>query len=247
MSLCPFATQLLLPESATQRAIVPRAIILHSAAGTGSLHRFFLNSSNLESHFWVGLDGTIEQYIDTDHRADANLNANSFALSVETENHRDNVNRNSWDDDPWSDEQIASLVRLADWMATTHPAIKRQLISTWDGSGIGWHIQFGTPGPWTPVAKACPGRARIAQVTQAILPAFVGVQTTPQQPQQPPQPVGAFMALSDQEQDEVLQVVRDLKRYLLTEKDGKVWTERMRDTLAEVDRRTTDIDKRTRP
>jgi hypothetical protein len=29
---------------------------------------------------------------------------------------------------------------------------------------------FGAPGPWTPVAKTCPGRARIRQFNEVLLP-----------------------------------------------------------------------------
>ena len=69
MALCPFATHKLLPESATQPKITARAVIMHSAAGRGSLYRFFLNSSSLESHFWVSEKGVIEpEFADTSGR-----------------------------------------------------------------------------------------------------------------------------------------------------------------------------------
>lgn len=204
MALCPFAVQKLLPESATQGKIIPRGMILHSAAGMGSLYRFFLNSSNLESHFWVGLDGTIEQYMDTGVRADANLNGNGFLLSAETENTNHAVQTRDWDSDPWSPQQIASLIKLCDWCAIVHPAIKRQQIPVWDGSGLGWHVMFGAPGPYTGYAKVCPGRTRIEQFKSTILPAFVAGTT-------PSPTTGALMALTDAEQDEVLKNTRDTK------------------------------------
>ena len=206
MSLYPHARHLLLPESDTQPRITPRVLIFHSAAGTGSLYRFFLGGSSLESHFWIGLDGTVEQYIDTDVRADANYKANPFAISVETENHRDHVKRRDWDGDPWTPEQIEASIALGDWCARTHP-IARQLCPTWDGTGIGWHIQFGTPGKWTPVAKACPGRKRIDQVKTEIIPGVIAMQHPQPEPEPTPEP----------EDDDMAPIaVRDSK-------DRKVW------------------------
>jgi hypothetical protein len=160
MALCPFAVNKLLPESATQPAIVPRIVILHSAAGRGSLYNFFKNSSSLESHFWVSSTGVIEQYMDTGVRADANRNANGFAVSIETESSPEATER-------WTPEQAAAIVRLTDWLCSAY-AIPRRLCDRWDGSGIGYHVQFGAPGPWTPVAKSCPGPARIAQMPEII-------------------------------------------------------------------------------
>ncbi len=166
MSLCPFAAQMLLPESATQPVIAPRIAILHSAAGRGSLYRFFRDSSSLESHFWVSDEGGIEQYIDTNRRADANRNANGYAISIETESSPAATER-------WTPAQAAAIVRLLDWICTEHPNVKRRQCDSPTGSGIGWHIQFGTPGPWTPVAKSCPGPARVIQARDEIIPAIV--------------------------------------------------------------------------
>lgn len=163
MAICPFAVNKLLPENASQPKITPRIAIAHSAAGRGSLYSFFKNSSNLESHFWISEEGVIEQYIDTNTRADANLNANRFAISIETESSPSATER-------WTEKQAAALVRLLDWICTTHN-IPRALTKTWDGSGLGWHIQFGAPGPWTPVSKSCPGPARIEQFKNEIVPA----------------------------------------------------------------------------
>lgn len=175
MSLCPFAVVRLLPESATQPTIAPRVAILHSAAGRGSLYGFFRNSSNLESHFWVSDAGVIEQYVDTNRRADANLHANGFAVSIETESSPQATER-------WTEPQAAAIVRLLDWLCTEHPNIRRRQCDSPTGSGIGWHIMFGTPGPWTPVAKSCPGPARVAQARDEIIPAVAGSQPAPQPP-----------------------------------------------------------------
>lgn len=162
-----------LPENQTQPLIVPRIGILHSQAGLGSLRNFFGRSSNLESTFWIGTSGVVEQYGDLNRRMDANYKANPFAFSIETENHAEYVHSGAWDDDPWSPEQVASITKLLVW-ASKEWNIPRRLTPTWDGSGYGWHIQFGTPGYWTPVAKACPGRRRIEQFRRVVIPALAG-------------------------------------------------------------------------
>lgn len=211
MAICPFARIRLLPESETQPLIVPRAVILHSAAGRGSLYGFFKSSSNLESHFWVGEDGTIEQYMDTARRADANLKANGFAVSVETESSPQALER-------WSPAAATSLVRLIGWLCDTH-SIPRRQIPSWDGSGIGWHRMFGAPGPWTPVAKSCPGPARVDQARTEIIPAVAGDTTPP--------PKGWLMALTDQQQKDLYDAVMRLDKRLTNAGKGESWADRI--------------------
>ena len=53
------------------------------------------------------------------------------------------------------------------------PDVTRRQVGAPAGSGIGWHVMFGAPGPWTPVAKSCPGPARVAQARDEIIPAIV--------------------------------------------------------------------------
>jgi len=162
MAWCPFAIHRPLSENHLQGGIVPRAVILHTAVSSApSLFDFFQNNSDLESHFYVRDDGVIEQYMDTGIRADANKNANSFAVSIETQDGGQIV--------PWTSAQVDALVRLCDWLCTTH-GIPRRQIPAWDSSGIGWHVQFGAPGPWTPVNKSCPGGPRIDQTRNTIIP-----------------------------------------------------------------------------
>lgn len=197
MALCPFAERKLLPESATQPHIVARAVILHSAAGRGSLYNFFRTSSSLESHFWVSEKGVIEQYVDTGRRADANRNANGFAISIETESSPAAT-------EPWNAVQFMAIVRLVRWCCTEH-RIPARNIPAWDSSGIGWHVQFGAPGPWTPVAKSCPGPARIRQMPSLVAAVAAADHGTP-----PPTTEGFLMALTDAEQRELLEKVRSI-------------------------------------
>lgn len=194
MAKCPFATQRILPESTTQRAIVPRIIIDHTQAGTGSLYGYWASAGvGLEDHFQVLLTGEIEQHMDTEVRADANLEANSWvergetfgAIAIETENsrkatdlaYRGGQGAAAFDRDPWTPEQITSLLRLHEWLADTHPTIQRRRCDAPLGSGLGYHSMWGTgPTPWIPYrsrGKTCPGAERIRQHNEILLPAFV--------------------------------------------------------------------------
>lgn len=153
---CDFATWN--PSGATPGgSIDPRVVIFHVTAGLGNARPH----GGLEWHFEVSLSGALEQQVDTNMRADANYKANPFAISVETEGKGEGF---------WTDAQLDTLVRLSEWCLDNHPKIKRQRCDRWDGSGFGYHIMFGTPGWWTPVAKSCPGPNRIVQFNEILLP-----------------------------------------------------------------------------
>jgi hypothetical protein len=171
-TICPFAEWRPLPEATSQPPITPRVVIYHTmVGGLPGTEKHFRDQTGIESHFGVGgptdgpdLDGTLWQWMDTDRQADANLNANDFAISIETSDGGD-PNR------PWSDRQLATLVRLGNWLAD-HYLIPRRQCPAWDRSGFGWHVMFGAPGPWTPVAKTCPGPVRIRQLREIVFPAI---------------------------------------------------------------------------
>lgn len=178
MSLCPFAVKRLLPENDRQKRIVPVSAIWHSAVdapGPSTLYHYFARADvGLESHFFIKLDGIIEQYMDTEVRADANYRANGFwrsgmycgAVSVETE---DDGNPN---ERKWTPSQVDSSIKLGAWLSDTHQ-IPPVLCSAWDGNGFGYHTLF--PNDWTNVrGKTCPGTVRIPQFKQEILPAIAG-------------------------------------------------------------------------
>jgi hypothetical protein len=167
MALCPFADKRwLIPPPASDPRIRPRLAILHSDGGNVyNLGPYFDGrSGGIESHFHIAKDGTLFQYRDTSWEADANYLANPFAISIETQ---------GTGYEPWTPEQINTIVRLLLWLNTKHD-IPLRLARQWDGAGIGWHIQFGSPGKWTNQAKICPGPLRIKQVTDAVIPRLKG-------------------------------------------------------------------------
>lgn len=191
MAIYPKAKKCLLPESSTQPKIIPRIIVDHTQAGSNSVYGLW-QSSGLESHFWISRTGLVEQYMDTEVQADANFKANRFlvgnvaygAVSIETENspsatqaaYHGGKGSKAFDVDPWTDAQLKALIALHEWLAVTHPKIKRQACDAPFGSGLGYHSMWGTgPTDWIPAkskGKTCPGTSRIAQHQKILLPAF---------------------------------------------------------------------------
>jgi hypothetical protein len=174
MSWCPFAIKMeLQPESDSQPAIVPDQFILHSIVGPWTPERtyeYWRDSTNLESHFGLGYDGRLGQYIGTQTRADANAAANlrpngHGAVSLESAS-------NLQASDPWTDAQVNTIVRLGLWLHTEHNIPLRKCRS-WDDSGFGYHRMFPQ---WNPNAHSCPGPAREEQFHEVIFPRIVNGQ-----------------------------------------------------------------------
>jgi hypothetical protein len=174
--------QRLLPEWNTQPVIRPLGIIDHSQVGsTDGTFLLFRDRSGLESHFSVRgrrsatRNGLIEQFSSIDRQADANLQANRFTvdgvacgyLSIETEDDGDP------DTQPWTREQLDSLVWLHERLATIRPSIRRREATSCFGGGLGYHTKLGAPSCWTPVAKTCPGGVRKIQWEATLLPVFL--------------------------------------------------------------------------
>lgn len=162
MAIYPKAVKRLIPPGSNDPRITPRVAILHVDAGNSdSLYDYFARrSGGIESHFHVKLDGTVEQYRDTDYQADANHKANDFAVSIETQ---------GYGDGEWTPAQLVAIRDLLRWVSRVHDIPLRKA-QAWDGTGIGYHIQFGAPGAWTPVAKSCPGPRRIQQFDHTLMP-----------------------------------------------------------------------------
>jgi hypothetical protein len=129
----------------------------------------FRDQSNLESHFIVALDGEIWQLMDTGREADANLDANRFAISIET---ADNGDPNTFG---WTHAQLDSLTWLHNKLVTVHPTIQRKKVTSCTSGGLGYHSQLGAPSCFTPaVGKTCPGKpVRVNQWNAVLLPAFL--------------------------------------------------------------------------
>lgn len=159
MAIYPKAIVKLIP-SAVDGPIKPRLAILHVAVSEAdSLYSYFRDrSGGIESHFYVRYDGTVEQYRDTLLQADANMSANDFAVSIETEGLGDGT---------WTDAQVQSIKDLLSWLHTEH-AIPLVVPTKWDGSGVGYHILFMQQ--WAGGPRSCPGPNRIKQFNDVLVP-----------------------------------------------------------------------------
>lgn len=169
-----------LPENNTQRRITPTQVIVHTAVDSpaaSSLYPYFVRGDvGAESHFFVRRNGTVEQYMDTNVMAHANRSADVRAVSIETE---DDGNPEGL---PWTEPQLQALVDLLAWVCDTH-GIPRSLCPAHDRPGIGWHSMFGfidpinqtgaVNNPWSSFkGKTCPGKTRIRQLLDVVLPAL---------------------------------------------------------------------------
>lgn len=172
MAICPFATQRLLPENRTQPISGgQRIFIAHSIVGSAEgAYGYFLRSTNLESHFILRKNGEIIQLIDTARTADANYQANTFAISVETEDNGDP------DNDLWTPAQLYSLVRLGVWARSAHPDIANIPANAWNGTGYGYHSQYRE---WSLYRKTCPGVVRVKQWKDFVLPEIIKANAKP--------------------------------------------------------------------
>lgn len=158
------------PESDAQPAIKPTQLIVHSIIAPWTAKRtyeYWRDSTNLESHFGLGYEGDLGQFIGTETRADANAGANrradgTGAVSIETAS-------NTQGTDPWTDAQVEQLIRLGVWLHKTH-GIPLRICRSHSDPGFGYHSLFPE---WSTSGTACPGKARIAQFKTVVFPAIV--------------------------------------------------------------------------
>lgn len=194
MARCPFAEWKPVPYNSSDPRITATQGILHVDAGNASsLWRLFLafqKTSGIEAHFFVKKNGDLEQYRDTNIQADANYKANPRAISVETQ---------GFGSGKWTPEQLATIKRLMLWLEDVE-GIPLKVCPEWDEPGWGYHIMFGSPGAWTPVAKSCPGPNRIKQFKSVLVP-WMREQNKPK-PEPKPLPPKEVPPAAPEEKDE---------------------------------------------
>lgn len=165
-NLYPAARFELLPESQMQPRITPRLVILHTNGGPkstspASLHAYMARADvNVECHFDVGTGGDVWQFIPVDRRADCNVAANPFAVSVETQD----SGAATLNVTPWNAPQIEAIVKLLIWLRDEW-GVPMVRCTAWNGSGVGAHRDFPQ---WSGGSHSCPGNARFAQVPDII-------------------------------------------------------------------------------
>lgn len=243
MSWCPFTAKMeLQPESDSQPAIVPDQFILHSIAAPWTperIYEYWRDSTNLESHFGLGYDGSCAQYVGTQTRADANYGANRRAdghgaVSMETASNLKHT-------DPWTPEQIDTIVRVGVWLHDEH-GIPLRICRSWDDPGYGYHRLFPQ---WSTGGTACPGDARVEQFRDEVFPRIKNGDTdmalsdddinkiaskvastvwgfplkSPTDPDGPARPAGAFQRWSDQHAKNTQDLIRSVRDELKAEID----------------------------
>lgn len=180
MAWYPGATRMeLQPESDSQAAIKPTQFIVHSLAAPWTAKRtyeYWRDSTNLESHFGLGYEGDLAQFIGTETRADANAAANlradgTGAVSLESAS-------NTAASDKWTDKQVQQLILLGVWLHQKH-GIPLRLCRSASDPGFGYHRQFTA---WNPNGHSCPGDARVTQFKTVVFPGILARATgTPNQ------------------------------------------------------------------
>ncbi|MET9150087.1 N-acetylmuramoyl-L-alanine amidase [Streptomyces griseoflavus] len=158
------------PESDAQPAIRPTQLIVHSIVAPWTARRtyeYWRDSTSLESHFGLGYEGDLAQYIGTETRADANAGANrradgTGAVSIETAS-------NTQASDPWTAAQVEELIKLGVWLHQKH-GVPLRICRSHSDPGFGYHSLFRE---WSTSGTACPGKARIAQFREIVFPGIV--------------------------------------------------------------------------
>ncbi len=160
----------------------PGRLCFHTAVSSGdSLFGLFNTPGNPVAHFYIRQDGKVEQYVDTDTRASANLDGNHDTISVE-----------SWDGGApggqvpdWTPAQVEAGAKLAAWVHETHGIPLDPCGASPGSRGVTWHrkgIDGNFPAGllsgrkagdehWSSSAgKICPGDKKIHGTVDTIIP-----------------------------------------------------------------------------
>ncbi|MCI3221992.1 N-acetylmuramoyl-L-alanine amidase [Streptomyces sp. NP-1717] len=167
MALMLGVTRRLIPRNFTrggQTAV--HSVLLHIMEGTldGTDSWFRNPDSRASSHFGVGRDGRIFQWVDTGDRSWHPSGANALWLSIEHEGRGG---------DALTSPQLVATARVIRWMHETE-GVKLQLADTPAERGIGWHGMGGKAWGSHP---DCPGNPIKAQ-RPAIIAAARGTEET---------------------------------------------------------------------
>jgi hypothetical protein len=185
MALMPGTVWKPMPGSSTSRMSAYDILCAHTCVGSldGTDSWFRSQANGLNSHFGVGGDGTIYQWVDTAYRSGANYNGNYHIISVECADMGAPFGPWGGSDVPaWTLQQIAALGRIGAWVHATHGIPLTQIPDAKPGrKGVGYH-RLGVPGymvagaeQWSKSqGKVCPGDRRIAQIPQVIAAALGG-------------------------------------------------------------------------
>ena len=142
-----------------------KAVILHTNAGGKDVFDWFNRPGNdIAAHFQIYVDGSCDQFIDTSKQAFAAFQSNVWAIQVETED-------DGHPEKPWTIAQLDTIIALCKWARTGNVILKET-----PSNGVGWHCQYYS---WNKDAHTCPGKVRIAQIKNVIIPALLPIDWSP--------------------------------------------------------------------
>lgn len=178
MAWYPAAKRLVIAPGSNDPAIKVIGAILHVDAGnSSSLFDYFKNKSGgIESHFHIPKAAQVQQYRDTGYEADANLKGNSFIDHDGVRKGYVSIETQGFGSGEWNEYQLQQIRLLLVWLSRTH-GFPLQVCKSSTSPGVGYHTMWGAPGPWTPVAKDCPGKDRIRQFEKVLTPWFTWLST----------------------------------------------------------------------
>lgn len=150
---------------------VVHGLILHVDGGNAtSLVKWFDGpSQGIESHVFITKDvkNPNEQFRDTSREADANYKANSWIGSDGKRHGFLSAETQGTGAGKWNKKQLDDIKELILITSKEHDFPLRK-VGSYHGHGIGYHTQFPE---WTNVpGKTCPGKDRIVQYNEVILP-----------------------------------------------------------------------------
>lgn len=167
MSWYTGAVKRAIPEAFSQPNIVPRGVVFHTGVSNSkSLYGFWTSPSSegVESHFYLQKEGTAEQYVGTETRADCQVDGNPYCISVESWDGAGVVWTRDADIPGWNTAQIDWIVDFLVWVHREH-GIPMRMMRFMGDSGIGYHRQFIGPRPsFATKPRECPGDRKIAQL-----------------------------------------------------------------------------------
>ena len=140
--------------------------VLHHQGGNGGLYGWFNNpSAKVSAHFWIGKNGTIEQYVDTSRQAWHGMSLNSRYVGVETEGCPPNAPT-----EDLTQAQVQAFGRLYAEGARVH-GWPNALANSDGQRGLGYHRMA--------VSTACPTQARLNRRPEILRLAFGGAASAP--------------------------------------------------------------------
>jgi hypothetical protein len=179
---CPLAKWAGSPNFTLHQMTDHRGLVLHVEQGTeAGTHSWFQNpAAQASAHFGCGRDGSLEQFVDTDDLAWAEMTGNASWLSVELE---------GYSGQPMTEPQLTAVGQLFGWITYSYPNVPLQICDDPWGRGLGWHGMGGSSWGNHPDCPGDPIKAQRTEILRRTRPQVVTTQGGVMR-YDPPLPVG---------------------------------------------------------